>query len=76
MTDSQRPIDLALVRFNQNNKIKSTSISGYDGKFTASIDPGDYELLTKKVGFNEDKRGLSIKSARRLEKLNITLKKI
>ena len=76
ITQDKTPIDLALIRFNQDKKIKATSISGYDGKFTASIDPGRYNLLAKKAGFFEtEQRNISIKSARKLEKLDIILKK-
>lgn len=69
-------VELALVRFKgEDDKIKSTAISGRDGKFVAQVDPGDYNLLTKKNGFNENERQVVIKSVRQLEKLDIGLKK-
>ncbi|TSC90621.1 MAG: Uncharacterized protein CEN92_441 [Candidatus Berkelbacteria bacterium Licking1014_96] len=71
--EDKTAIDLAVVRFNQDKKIQATSISGADGKFTAQVNPGDYSLLTKKIGFDEDERNISIKSARKLEGLDIKL---
>ena len=66
----------AFPRLNQNKKIKATSISGYDGKFTASVDSGRYNLSAKKAGFFEtEQKNIKIESARKLEKLDIILKK-
>lgn len=74
--EDNKAVDLAVIRFNNpKDKSRSTSISGRDGKFAAKVNPGGYHLFTKKVGFKENLTKINIKSIRKLEKLNITLKK-
>lgn len=76
MEKNRKTVSLALVRFgDKNNQIKSTTISGADGKFVASVNPGNYNLLTKKNGYEENKKKISIKSIQALEKLDIFLRK-
>jgi len=72
----RKPLGLAVVRFNNHQgKIISTSITGNDGKYTTSVNPGSYLINAAKSGYQKLEKKINLKSTRKLGSIKIVLKK-